>query len=78
LRNVNLRFRSWGAAIRLIWTSKSKAQGFSMAEEDPILTNPPTQEMARHVHDYENFTLLFKRGAIAALISAFVVLWIIH
>ena len=49
-----------------------------MAEEDPILTNPPTQEMARHVHDYEKFTRLFKWGAIAALISAFIVLWIIH
>ena len=49
-----------------------------MDEEEPILTNPPTQEMARHVHDYEKFTRLFKWGAIAAVISAFVVLWIIH
>jgi hypothetical protein len=49
-----------------------------MAEEEPILTNPPTQEMARHVHDYERFTHLFKWGAIAALISALIVLWIIH
>jgi hypothetical protein len=56
----------------------SKPQGFRMAEEDPILTNPPTQEMARHIHDYEKFTQLFKWGAIAAVISAFVVLWIIH
>jgi hypothetical protein len=49
-----------------------------MAEEEPILTNPPTQEMARHVHDYEKFTFLFKWGAIVALIAAFVVILIIH
>ena len=49
-----------------------------MAEDEPILTNPPTQEMARHVHDYEKFTKLFKWGAIAAVIVAFIVLWIIH
>lgn len=49
-----------------------------MAEEEPILTNPPTQEMARHVHDYEKFTRLFKWGALGALVAAFVVLLIIH
>lgn len=49
-----------------------------MAEEEPILTSPPTQEMARHVHDYEKFTRLFKWGAITALIAAFIVLLIIH
>ena len=49
-----------------------------MAEEEPILENPPTQEMARHVHDYEKFTHLFKWGAITAVIAAFIVLWIIH
>lgn len=49
-----------------------------MAEEEPILTNPPTQEMGRHVHDYEKFTKLFKWGAISALIVGLIVLWIIH
>lgn len=48
-----------------------------MAEEEPILTNPPTQQMARHVHDYERFTKLFKYGAIAAVIIAYLVMIII-
>lgn len=48
-----------------------------MAEEEPILTDPPTQQMARHVHDYERFTKLFKWGAIAALIVAYIVMIII-
>jgi hypothetical protein len=39
-----------------------------MAEEEPILVNPPTQEMAHHVADYESFTKLFKWGAIVCLI----------
>lgn len=48
-----------------------------MAEEEPILTHPPTQEVARHVNDYSRFTTMLKWGAIAALIAAFVVLLII-
>ena len=27
-----------------------------MAEEEPILVSPPTQDMAHHVADYSNFT----------------------
>lgn len=48
-----------------------------MAEEEPILTNPPTQEVARHVRDYSRFIQLFKWGAILSLITAFIVLLII-
>lgn len=49
-----------------------------MAEEqDPILTHPPTPEVARHVQDYSRFTSLLKWGAILSLITAFVVLLII-
>lgn len=46
-------------------------------EQDSILTDPPTPEVARHVHDYSRFTTLFKWGAICALIIAFIVLFII-
>ena len=46
-------------------------------EEEPILTNPPTQEVARHVQDYSRFTFLLKWGAVVALIAAFFVLLII-
>ena len=44
-----------------------------MAEQEPILTNPPTQDMAHHVGDYSRFTQMMKWGAIACLIIAFIV-----
>lgn len=46
-------------------------------EEEPLLANPPTQEMAVHVHDYERFTRMIKYGAIACLIVGFIVLLIL-
>lgn len=48
-----------------------------MAEEEPILTNPGTPEVARHVRDYSRFTQLLKWGAIVSLITAFIVLLLI-
>lgn len=48
-----------------------------MAEEEPILTNPPTQEVARHIRDYSRFTTLLKWSAIVSLIIAFLVVLII-
>ena len=44
-----------------------------MAEEEPILANPPTQEMADHVADYDRFTKLLKWGAIVCLIVGLIV-----
>jgi len=49
-----------------------------MAEEEPILVSPPTQEMAVHVRDYTRFTRLLKYGAIICLIVGFVVLLILR
>lgn len=46
-------------------------------EEEPLLAHPPTQEVARHVGDYERFTKLFKYGAIICIIIAFLVIMII-
>ena len=46
-------------------------------EEEPSLAHPGTPEAARHVGDYERFTHLLKWAALAALITAFVVLLII-
>ena len=46
-------------------------------DEEPILTSPPTQEVARHVEDYSRFTTILKWGAVTCLIIAFVVLMII-
>ena len=48
-----------------------------MAEEEPILTHPPTPEVAKHVRDYERFTQLLKWGAIVSLITAFAVILMI-
>lgn len=39
-----------------------------MAEEEPLLVSPPTQDVAVHVRDYERFTKLMFRGAITCLI----------
>ena len=49
-----------------------------MAEEEPILASPPTQDVAVHVADYMRFTKLFKYGAIVCLIIGFIVLLILR
>ncbi|MFL6725661.1 MAG: hypothetical protein ACJ8FS_03985 [Sphingomicrobium sp.] len=48
-----------------------------MAEEEPILVSPPTQEMAHHVADYARFTRMLKYGAFVCLIVGFIVLLIL-
>ena len=48
-----------------------------MAEDESILTNPPTQDVAIHVRDYTRFTKLLKWGALACLVIAFIVLLIL-
>jgi hypothetical protein len=48
-----------------------------MAEEEPLLASPPTQDVAIHVRDYTRFTKLFKWGAIGFFGTAFIVLLII-
>jgi hypothetical protein len=48
-----------------------------MAEEESILTNPPTQDAAWHVRDYLRFTKLLKWGALTCLVIGFLVLLIL-
>lgn len=48
-----------------------------MAEEEPLLVSPPTQDVAAHVADYTRFTRLLKYSAFACLLIAFVVLLIL-
>jgi hypothetical protein len=48
-----------------------------MAEEEPLLVSPPTQEVATHVRDYERFTKMLKYGALTCLVIAFFVLLIL-
>ena len=52
-------------------------KGKMMAEEEPLLSSPPTQEMSWHVRDYQSFVRMFKWGAIISLIIAFLVILII-
>jgi hypothetical protein len=56
----------------------SGEKGMPVAEEEPILTNPPTQEMAVHVRDYDRFTKMMFRGAIICGIIGFIVLMILY
>ena len=49
-----------------------------MAEEEPILVSPPTQDVAVHVHDYTRFTKMMKYGAIMCLIVGLIVLLILR
>jgi hypothetical protein len=55
----------------------SLEKGKFMAEEEPLLVNPPTQDVAVHVRDYARFTKLLKYGAIICLVIAFIVLLIL-
>lgn len=48
-----------------------------MAEEEPLLVSPPTQDVAVHVRDYTRFTKMLKWGALTCLVLAFLVLLII-
>jgi hypothetical protein len=52
-------------------------EGNFMAEEEPLLTSPPTQDVAIHVRDYERFTKLLKWGAFTCLVVGFIVLLIL-
>jgi hypothetical protein len=48
-----------------------------MADNESILTNPPTKEDAVHVHDYLRFTKLLTIGAAACFVIAMIVLKIL-
>ena len=48
-----------------------------MADDESILTNPPTQDVAHHVRDYSRFVQLLKWGAIVSLVTALFVMMII-
>jgi hypothetical protein len=48
-----------------------------MADDESLLTNPPTQDVAIHVRDYTRFTKLLKWGALACLVIGFFVLLIL-
>jgi hypothetical protein len=49
-----------------------------MAEEEPLLVSPPTQDVAVHVRDYVRFTRLLKWGALICLAIGFIVLLILN
>jgi hypothetical protein len=45
-----------------------------MAEEEPLLANPTTHDVAVHVADYDRFITMSKWGAVTAFIIAIIVL----
>jgi hypothetical protein len=51
--------------------------GINMGEDESILVNPPTQDVAHHVRDYTRFVHLLKWGAIVALVIGLFVMMII-
>ena len=57
---------------RDIWLTKGN---WMAHDEEPLLANPPTQDVAAHVDDYGRFTRLLKWGAITCLIVG--VVWTI-
>ena len=56
---------------------QSLEEGNNMAEEEPILVSPPTQDAAVHVRDYLRFTKMLKWSALTCLVIAFIVLLIL-
>ena len=68
------------AANALLWTlpRRDLERGeFLMAEDESILVNPPTRDVAVHVEDYGRFTKLLKWGAIVCLVIGLLSLIII-
>ena len=49
------------------------AGGF-MAEQEPILTEPTTQEMGVHVRDYSRFIGMMKWGAIICFVLGLIII----
>ena len=47
-------------------------------DEEPLLVDPPTQDVAVHVRDYEHFTKVLKWSALFCLVVAFIVLLILR
>lgn len=48
-----------------------------MAEAEPILTEPQSQDVAVHVRDYTSFTKLVKWTLAVALVLGFIVVFLI-
>ena len=53
------------------------AKRTGMADEDSLLTDPPSKEAAVHVRDYLRFTHVLKWSALGVLVIAFIVLLIL-
>ena len=68
-----------GVVRRLVMgvRAQGREKGTRMADNESILTNPPTKEDAVHVHDYLRFTKLLTIGAAACFVIAMIVLKIL-
>lgn len=48
-----------------------------MAEQEPILTDPQSQDVTVHVRDYASFTKLVKWTLLVSLVVGFIVVFLI-
>lgn len=48
-----------------------------MAEEEPILTEPQSQDVATHVRDYTSFIKMVKWTALISAVTGFIVVFLI-
>jgi hypothetical protein len=53
------------------------SEGIGMADDESLLTNPPTPDAAVHVHDYLRFTKMLTAGAAFCFVMAIIVLFIL-
>ncbi len=67
----------------MLWTGEAPVRrdrnmGSNMAEHEPILTDPPTQDVTAHARDYSRFLTLLKWTAIISfLIAMFVLIFVL-
>ena len=68
-----------GALRRLVmgFPSGIREEGKEMADDESILTNPPTPDAAVHVRDYLRFTKLLTIGTAVCFVIAMFVLIIL-
>jgi hypothetical protein len=78
LRRRTVERQDLGSFDSLVMDAADRgSKGTSMAEEEPLLVSPPTQEVAVHVRDYGRFTRMLKWSALTVLVIAFIVLLIL-
>ena len=72
--------RAWGLRAGLLWTAQiiTQFEEAHMANnEEPILTEPQSQDVAVHVRDYTSFIKMVKWTTIISAVLGFIVVFMI-